>query len=68
LQAGRKRKRRASQKMAQRWVVEICYSRLNHLRKLLKYHEKMECSFVAFNHLAAVTIAFRNVPSVVNRF
>jgi transposase len=49
-------------KKARRWVVEVCRSWFNRLRKLLVRYEKLERSFVALNHLAATIIAFRKVP------
>ena len=51
---------------ARRWVVEVCHSWFNRFRKLLVRYEKLERSFIALNHLAAATIAFRHVPAKVN--
>lgn len=47
-------------------MVEVCHSWFNRFRKLLVRYEKLERSFVALNHLAAVIIAFRKVPASVN--
>jgi IS5 family transposase len=58
-------KRRDPNKKARRWVVEVCHSGFNRFRKLLVRYEKLECSFVALNHLAAAIIALRKVPSGV---
>ena len=60
------RKRRDPKKMARRWVVEVCHSWFNRLRKLLVRYEKLERSFVALNHLAAAIIVFRKVPTAIN--
>jgi transposase len=54
-------KRRAPTKKARCWVVEVCHSWFNRFRKLLVRYEKLERSFVALNHIAAVIIAFRKV-------
>jgi transposase len=52
-------RRRDPKKKARRWVVEVCHGWFNRFRKLLVRHEKLERSFLALNHLAAATIAFR---------
>lgn len=54
-------KRRDPTKKARRWVVEVCHSWFNRLRKLLVRYEKPERSFVALNHIAAAIIAFQKV-------
>ena len=54
-------KQRNPNKKARRWVVEVCHSWFNRLRKLLVRYEKFERSFLALNHLAAAIIAFRKV-------
>lgn len=59
-------KRRDPTWKARRWVVEVCHSWFNRFRKLLVRYEKLERSFLAFNHLAAAIIAFRKVPLSVN--
>ena len=59
-------KARDPKKKARRWVVEVCHSWFNRFRKLLVRYEKLERSFLAFNHLAAAIIAFRKVPLTVN--
>jgi transposase len=59
-------KRRHPTKRARRWVVEVCHRWFNRFRKLLVRYEKLERSFVALNHLAAATIAFRKVPLSIN--
>jgi len=59
-------KRRAPNKKARRWVVEVCHSWFNRFRKLLVRYEKLERSFIALNHLAAAIIAFRHVPAKAN--
>ena len=51
---------------ARRWVVEVCHSWFNRLRKLLVRYEKLERSFVALNHIAAAIIALRKVPLSIN--
>jgi len=53
-------------KKARRWVVEVAHSWFNRFRKLLVRYEKLECSFIGLNHLAAAIIAFRKVPLKVN--
>jgi IS5 family transposase len=58
--------RRQPGKKARRWVVEVCHSWFNRFRKLLARYEKLERSFMALNHLAALIIAFRKVPLAVN--
>ncbi len=59
-------KRRQPGKKARRWIVEVCHSWFNRFRKPLVRYEELECSFVALDHLAAATIAFRKVPLKVN--
>lgn len=59
-------KRRNPKKKARRWVVEVCHSWFNRLRKLLVRYETLERSFIALNHLAAAIIAFRKVLLSVN--
>jgi len=59
-------KRRDPTKKARRRVVEVCHSWFNRFRKLLVRCEKLECSFVALNHIAAAIIALRKVPLKVN--
>ena len=54
-------KRRDPTRKARRWVVEVCHSWFSRFRKLQVRSEKLECSFLALNHLAAAVIAFRNV-------
>ena len=60
-------KRRNPNKKARRWVVEVCHSWFNCLRKLLVRYEKFERSFLALNHLAAAISAFRKVPLSVKK-
>jgi putative transposase len=55
-------KQRQPGKKALRWVVEVCRSWPNRLRKPLERYEKLESSFMALNPLAAAMIAFRKVP------
>ncbi|GAC1355792.1 MAG: hypothetical protein NVSMB34_09360 [Variovorax sp.] len=59
-------KQRDPSKKARRWVVEVCHSWFNRFRKLLVRYEKLERSFIALNHLAAASSAFRKVPADVN--
>ena len=59
-------KRRDPTKKARRWVVEVCHSWVNRFRKLLVRYEKLERSFVAFNHIAAAIIALRKVNLTIN--
>lgn len=59
-------KRRHPHKRARRWVVEVCHGWFNRFRKLLVRYEKLERSFLALNHLAAASIAFRKIPLIVN--
>ena len=40
-------KRRNPAKKARRWVVEVCHSWFNRLRKLLVRYEKLHRSFIA---------------------
>ena len=61
-----KEKRRYPTKRARRWIVEVAHSWFNRFRKLLVRYEKLECSFLGLNHLAAAIIAFRKVPVVIN--
>jgi putative transposase len=61
-----KEKRWHPTKRARRWIVEVAHSWFNRFRKLLVRYEKLECSFLGPNHLAAAIIAFRKVPSVIN--
>ena len=51
---------------ARRWIVEVAHSRFNCFRKLLVRYEKLHCTYVALNHLAASIIAFRKVTLAVN--
>jgi len=53
-------------KRARRWIVEVAHSWFNRFRKLLVRYEKLHCTYVALNHLAAAIIAFRKVPLKVN--
>ena len=59
-------KRRHPNQRARRWVVEVAHSWFNRFRKLLVRYEKLECSFLGLNHLAAAIIAFRKVPLAIN--
>lgn len=59
-------KRRHPTKRAKRWIVEVAHSWFNRFRKLLVRYEKLECSFLGLNHLAAAIIAFRKVPLAIN--
>lgn len=59
-------KRRHPAKAARRRVVEVCHRWFSRLRKRLVRYEKLERGFVAFNHIAAAIIAFRNVNLTVN--
>ncbi|MFT3790614.1 MAG: IS5 family transposase [Rudaea sp.] len=59
-------KRRDPRKKARRWVVEVCHSWFNRFRKLLVRYEKLHRSFLALNHLAAATIAFRKCRLSIN--
>lgn len=47
-------------------MVEVCHSWFNRFRKLLVRYEKLECSFLALNHIAAAIIAFRKVKLSVS--
>jgi len=51
---------------ARRWIVEVAHSWFNRFRKLLVRYEKLHCSFVALNHLAAAIIVFRKIKFSVN--
>jgi transposase len=55
-------KRRAPNKKARRWVVEVTHSWFNRFRKLLVRYEKLDRSFLGLNYLAAAIITFRNIP------
>ncbi len=59
-------KRRHPNQRARRWVVEVAHSWFNRFRKLLVRYEKLECSFLGLNHLAAAIIAFRKVRLTIN--
>ena len=54
-------KRRDPTRKARRWVVEVCHSWFSRFPKLQVRSEKIERSFLAFNHLAAASIALRRV-------
>jgi putative transposase len=58
--------RRDPKKKARRWVVEVAHSWFNRFRKLLIQYEKLDRSFIAPNHLAAVIMAFRKIKLEVN--
>ena len=58
--------RRAPEKKARRWVVEVAHSWFNRFRKLLVRYEKLDRSFLALNHLAASIVAFRKIKSGEN--
>lgn len=47
-------------------MVEVTHSWFNRFRKLLVRYEKLERSFLAFNHLAVAIITYRKVPLAVN--
>lgn len=49
-----------------RWVIKVCDCWRNGFRKLLMRHEKLECSFVALNHLGAPITAFQRVPFAIS--
>mgnify|MGYP003382499625 CR=1 FL=1 len=53
-------------KKARRWVVGVAHSWFNRFRKLLVRYEKLDCSFLALNHLAACIVAFRKIKLDVN--
>jgi transposase len=59
-------KRRHPNQRARRWVGEVAHSWFNRFRKLLVRYEKLECSFLGLNHLAAAIIAFRKIPLAIN--
>ena len=59
-------KKKDPRKKARRWIVEVAHSWFNRFRKLLVRYEKLECSFLGLNHLAAAIIAFRKVSLTVN--
>jgi transposase len=59
-------KKHDPRKKARRWIVEVAHSWFNRFRKLLVRYEKLECSFLGLNHLAAAIIAFRKVSLTVN--
>jgi transposase len=58
--------KRAPEKKARRWVVEVAHSWFNRFRKLLVRYEKLDRSFLALNHLAASIMAFRKIKLDVN--
>ena len=58
--------KRTPGKKARRWVVEVAHSWFNRFRKLLVRYEKLDRSFLAFNHLAASIMAFRKIKLDVN--
>ena len=53
--------KRAPEKEARRWVVEVAHSCFNRLRKRLVRYEKLDRSFLALNHLAESMMAFRKI-------
>jgi transposase len=53
--------KRAPEKKARRWVVEVVHSWFNQFRKLLVRYEKLDLSFLALNHLAASIMALRKI-------
>ena len=59
-------KKKDPSKKARRWIVEVAHSWFNRFRKLLVRYEKLECSFLGLNHLAAAIIAFRKVSLATN--
>ena len=61
-----KDKRKHPTKRARRWIVEVAHSWFNRFRKLLVRYEKLECSFLGLNHLAAAIIAFRKIKLTIN--
>jgi len=63
-EAGELKRDRA--KKARCWVIEVAHSWFNRFRKLLVLYEKLACSFIAHNHLAASIIAFRKIMLDVN--
>jgi hypothetical protein len=44
----------------------VAHSWFNRFRKLLVRHEKMDCSFLALNHLAASITTLRKIKLNVN--
>lgn len=59
-------KKKDPKKKARRWVVEACHGWFNRFRKLLVRYEKLEHTFLALNHLAAVIITLRKIILPVN--
>lgn len=51
-------KQRDPKKKVRRWLVEVCHSWFNRLRKRLVLYEKRERRFLALNHLATAIIDF----------
>ena len=60
------KRRHPTTKKARRWIVEVAHSWFNRFRKLLVRYEKLACSFLGLNHLAAAIIAFRKVKLTIN--
>ena len=58
--------KRDPKKKAKRWVVEVAHSWFNRFRKQLVRYEKLDCSFLALNHIAASIMAFRKIKLGVN--
>ena len=58
--------KRDPKKKARRWIVEVAHSWFNRFRKLLVRYEKLDCSFIALNHLAASIMAFRKIKLDAN--
>ena len=56
--------KRAPEKKARRWIVELAQSGFNRFRKLLVQYAKLDCSCLALNQLAALSYAF-SLSSVV---
>lgn len=51
---------------ASRWIVEVAHNWFNRFRKLLVRYEKLDCSFLALNHLAASIMVFRKIKLDIN--
>ena len=47
--------------LARRWVIEVCHSRFNRLRKLLVRYEKMDRSYLGLLMLVASVIVLRKI-------
>lgn len=58
---------RDPRKRPRRWVVERLHSWLNRSRRLLVRWEKLECTYLAFVHLACALLCFQQCDRIAHR-